>query len=120
MVKRVLFVIGLYLFSMTLLAAAKDQTWDGWISDSKCGAKGANASHEACAKKCIGAGATPVFVSDKDQKVVTVDNPDALKDHIGHHVAVTGTMGSNGSMHVDSVKMLSQSGGSGSGMSDMH
>lgn len=118
--KKVLLLIGLYVFSMTLLAAAKDQTWDGWISDSKCGAKGASSSHEACAKKCVGAGEKPVFVSDKDQKVIPVDNPDALQEHLGHHVAVTGKMTSDGSMHVDSVKMLSQTGGSGGGMSDMH
>lgn len=118
--KKVLLLIGLYVFSMTLLAAAKDQTWNGWISDSKCGAKGASAGHEACAKKCVAAGEKPVFVSDKDQKVVPVDNPDALQEHLGHHVAVTGKMTSSGSLHVDSVKMLSQNGGSGGGMSDMH
>jgi hypothetical protein len=112
--------MGLYLCCMTALAVAKDQTWDGWISDSKCGAKGANASHEACAKKCVGAGEKPVFVTDKDQKVVPVDNPAALQDHLGHHVQVTGSMTSDGSMHVEKVKMLSQTGGSGSGMSDMH
>jgi hypothetical protein len=117
---RVLLVIGLYLCSMTALAAAKDQSWNGWISDSKCGVKGANASHEGCAKKCVGAGEKPVFVSDKDHKVIPVDNPDALQDHLGHHVQVTGNMTSAGSMHVDSVKMLSQKGGTGSGMSDMH
>ena len=116
---RVLLVIALYLCCMTALAVAKDQTWDGWISDSKCGAKGANASHEACAKKCIAAGEKPVFVSDKDMKVVPVDNPDVLSDHIGHHVQVSGKM-ENGSLHVDKVKMLSQNGGSGGAMSDMH
>jgi hypothetical protein len=117
---KVLLVIGLYLCCMTGLAFAKDQTWDGWISDSKCGAKGANASHEACAKKCIGAGEKPVFVSDKDQKVVQVSNPDALQEHIGHHVQVSGTMDKDGTMHVDKVKMLAQTGGTGSGMNDMH
>ncbi len=105
---RVLLVIGLYLCSMSVLAIAKDKSWDGWISDSKCGAKGANASHEACAKKCIGAGEKPVFVSDKDQKILQVQNPDALKEHIGHHVQVTGDMTADGALHVDSVKMLSQ------------
>ncbi len=117
---RVLLLIGVYLCCMTALAAAKDQSWNGWISDSKCGAKGANNSHEACAKKCIGAGEKPVFVSDKDQKVIAVDNPDALQEHVGHHVKVTGSMESNGTMHVDKVTMLSQKGGTGSAMSDMH
>ena len=46
MKKRVLLVLGLYLCSMTVLGFAKDQSWDGWVSDSKCGAKGANAAHE--------------------------------------------------------------------------
>ncbi|MGC2112772.1 MAG: hypothetical protein WA655_24845 [Candidatus Korobacteraceae bacterium] len=120
MKKRVLLVLGLCLFGMTVLAAAKDMSWDGWVSDSKCGAKGANASHEACAKKCVAAGEKPVFVTDKDQKVIPVDNPDALQDHLGHHVKVTGSMTSSGSLHVDKVTMLAQSGGTGSGMGDMH
>src|SRR5271168_2464324 len=119
MLKRVLLVIGLYLISMTILAAAKDMSWDGWISDSKCGAKGANAGHAACAQKCIGAGEKPVFVTDKDMKVVPIDNPDAVKDHIGQHVQVTGKL-DNGMLHVDKVTMLSQKGGTGGAMSDMH
>jgi len=120
MTKRVLLIIGLYLISMTVLAAAKDMTWDGWISDSKCGAKGANASHAACAQKCIGAGEKPVFVTDKDQKVVGIDNPDAVKGHEGHHVQVSGKMDADGMLHVDKVTMLSQKGGTGGAMSDMH
>jgi hypothetical protein len=34
-----------------------------------------------------------------------VDNPDALKGHEGHHVAVTGQL-TGDSIHVGSVKML--------------
>ena len=45
------------------------------------------------------------FVSDKDKKSWDVANPEALKGHEGHHVAVTGTM-TGESMHVDSVKMI--------------
>jgi hypothetical protein len=85
--------------------AAGAQTVNGWVSDSKCGAKGANASAEACTKKCIDAGASPVVVTDKDQKVLKVANPDALKDHYGHHVAVTGQVDGD-TIHIDSVKML--------------
>jgi hypothetical protein len=119
MTKKVLLVIGLYLFSMTLLASAKDMSWSGWISDSKCGAKGANAAHEACAKKCVAGGEKAVLVTDKDMKVVNIDNPDSVTDHLGHHVMVTGKMMDNGSVHIDKVKMISQKGGSGNGMSDM-
>jgi hypothetical protein len=101
------------------IASGKAETVNGWVSDSKCGAKGASASHADCAKKCIGAGEHAVIVSDKDQSVVSVDNPDTLKDHLGHHVAVTGSMNGD-AMHVDSVKMLAQSGGDKGSGNDMH
>jgi hypothetical protein len=85
--------------------AADAQTVNGWVSDSKCGVKGANAGAAECTKKCIGAGASAVVVTDTDQKVLAVDNPEALKGHEGHHVAVTGHVDGD-KIHVDSVKML--------------
>jgi hypothetical protein len=96
-----------FLMVAVVSAADKDktETVNGWIADSKCGAKGANAGAEACTKKCLAAGAKMVVVTDSDQKVLTVDNPDALKGHEGHHVAVTGHV-SGDSIHVESAKML--------------
>jgi hypothetical protein len=85
--------------------AGDAQTVNGWVSDSKCGVKGANAGAEACTKKCIAAGASAVIVTDKDQKVLAVDNPDALKGHEGHHVAVTGHIDGD-KIHVDSLTMI--------------
>jgi hypothetical protein len=97
----------LVLCFMVAIASAADKstTVNGYVSDSMCGAKGANASHAACMTKCLGKGAKAVIVTDSDQKVVNVDNPDVLKGHEGHHVAVTGAM-TGDSMHIDSVKML--------------
>jgi hypothetical protein len=97
----------LVLCFMVAMASAADKsaTVNGYVSDSMCGAKGANASHAACMTKCLGKGAKAVIVSDADQKVLTVDNPEALKGHEGHHVAVSGAM-TGDSIHVDSVKML--------------
>ena len=46
-----------------------------------------------------------VIVTDKDQKVLMVDNPDVLKGHEGHHIAATGAVKGD-SIHVDSMKML--------------
>jgi putative cell wall-binding protein len=101
-----LLLTGALILMVASVSFASDaQTVNGWISDSKCGAKGANAGAEACTKKCIAAGASPVVVTDKDQKVLMVDNPDALKDHYGHHVAVTGHIDGD-KIHVDSVKMI--------------
>jgi hypothetical protein len=93
------------LSAMAFDDMGKSATVKGWISDDKCGAKGANDKAEACTKKCLAAGAKMVVVTDGDQKVLAVENPDALKGHEGHHVAVTGTVGKD-SIKVDSVKML--------------
>ncbi len=108
--RKVLLLCLVMCFVFALTASAfddmgKSTTVNGWISDAKCGAKGANAAGEACTKKCAAAGEKLVIVTDGDSKVLAVDNQDALKGHAGHHVAVTGTM-SKDSIHVNSVKML--------------
>jgi hypothetical protein len=106
---RKMLLVGLamsVLFMFVGVSFAADATTvNGYVSDSKCGAKGANAKAAACTKKCIQAGAKMVVVTDSDQKVLTVENPDALSGHEGHHVAVTGEV-TGDSIHVDSVKML--------------
>ncbi len=106
------------------LASAKSATkakWEkGWISDSKCGVKGAAPGHEACGKKCLAAGEHAVFVNEHNKKVYTVDNEDAVKEMIGHRVAVHGTVDADkGSMHVDKVNPLPEKGKSAS-MGEMH
>jgi len=107
--KKSLFVpIALLALSHFALAAPKDQTWNGWVSETGCGSKGANAQHAGCAKKCIANGEKPVLVIDKDQKVLSIENPDALKDHAGEHVKVSGKMTSDGMLHVDGVQPLGQ------------
>jgi hypothetical protein len=100
-----LLAAALVLMVASVSFAADAETVNGWVTDAKCGVKGANAGGEACTKKCIAAGEKPVVVTDKDQKVLMVENPDALKDHLGHHVAVTGHVDGD-KIHVDSVKML--------------
>jgi len=108
--KKVLLICLAVCFVLALSALAfddmgKSSTVNGWVSDDKCGAKGANAKAAACTKKCLDGGAKMVIVTDKDQKVLMVDNPDALKGHEGHHIAATGAVKGD-SIHVDSVKML--------------
>jgi len=100
------FVFAVFAVSaMAFDDMGKSTSVNGWIVDDKCGVKGANAAGEACTKKCLAAGAKMVIVTDGDQKILAVDNPDALKGHEGHHVTVTGTV-SKDSMHVGSVKMM--------------
>ena len=82
----------------------------GYVVDEKCGAKGAHAGAEACAKKCLEAGEKPVFVSDADKSVLQLDNPDGIKGHEGHHVNVKGSV-NNGVLHIDQLTMAAEAGG---------
>ncbi len=105
MKKSALLAVGLLMCSLWAVASPSQSSMEGWISDSKCGAKGANAAHAQCAKKCVEGGEKPVLVTDKDQKVVPIDNPAAVSGHEGQHVKVSGTMTDSGSLHVDKVAM---------------
>ncbi len=91
--------------SLAKVTIAKDMTWTGWISDSACGAKGANAGHAACATKCVkDKGASWVFVDAKTKKVVPIHNQDAVSDaNLGKEVKVTGMKESDGSIHINSI-----------------
>jgi len=90
---------------MTAIGWSADTTVKGYVSDSMCAAKGANEGHADCMKKCLSKGAKAVIVTDGDQKVLTVDNPDVVKGHEGHHIAATGEVNGD-SIHIESVKML--------------
>ena len=89
------------MFALAASAAGKKGTWTGWVGDEKCGAH----VKADCAKKCLDAGEKMVFVTDKDKQVIPVANPEALKDHAGHHVKVKGTL-DNGALTVASASML--------------
>jgi len=109
--RKVLLICLAVCFLLALSAFAfddmgKSATVNGWVVDSQCGAKDASAKGSSCAKHCLSKpGAKMVVVTDGDQKVLNVDNPDALKGHEGEHVAVTGTVNGD-SIHVDSAKGL--------------
>ncbi len=83
-------------------------TANGWISDDKCGAK--MMGGEVCAKKCIKYGAKAVFVSDSDEHVWSIENPDSIRKHEGHHVTITGHMNKDkSSVHIESLKIMASS-----------
>jgi hypothetical protein len=84
------YLLLLVLFFSGLVYAANKDTWTGYISDADCGAKGNNADHAACAKKCVKNGAAPVFVAG--DKVYTISNPKKVAKFIGDKVTITGTL----------------------------
>jgi hypothetical protein len=88
-------------------AHAADMTWTGWISDSTCSAdKGMTAEHKDCAMKCVKEkGASYVFITSADKKVVKIQNQDAVKDaNVGVEVKVTGSMTDDGALHIAKIE----------------
>lgn len=105
----VLLVMSFALFVVAAGASDKTTNINGWVSDTNCGAKHASAGGEACLKKCIAGGAKIAFVSDVDKSVWAVDNPDALTDHLGHHVTIAAHVDAKAkSVHVESVTMMAE------------
>ena len=98
-----------FVFALSAMAfddMGKSATVNGWISDSKCGAKGANAGRRSLHEEVPGRRREDGRGHRRrPEGAGRVDNPDALKGHEGHHVAVTGTCEGD-SIHVTSVKML--------------
>jgi hypothetical protein len=91
-VKKVVFVIGLILFVGGLVSiAAEKGTWTGWLSDAKCAANGAKASHKGCSIKCVEGGQAVVFVAE-DKKVYKLQGADKVKSMVGDKVLLSGSM----------------------------
>jgi hypothetical protein len=90
------------LSAMTAMAGE----WTGWISDAKCGAAHTDGSEKSinCVKGCVKGGAAPVFVVEKDKKVLKIANADKVMDHLGHKVKVTGKVDGD-TLTIDSVSM---------------
>jgi hypothetical protein len=102
--------VSLSLLSLVSVAAlaADSSKVDGYISDAMCGAKHVGTG-AACVKKCIDGGEKPVFVDSAKKQVWAIDNPDAVKDAYGKHVALTVTADPAAkSVHVTAVSVLAE------------
>jgi GTP cyclohydrolase III len=74
------------------------KSFDGWISDERCGTK----VNAACSKICQKSGAKLVFVGS-DNAVTPVANQESVNPFVGQHVTVQGKL-ENGVLTVSSVK----------------
>ena len=82
----------------------KPQVFKGWVSDSECAAEG---NKKCDNKEHVAKGAKLVLVSDADNKIWTVANPDSLAAHQGHHVQVKASADTDkGTITVQNVKLL--------------
>lgn len=83
---------------------AQAKTLKGWVTDSECAAHG----EKKCGnKEHVAQGAKLVLVTDGDNKIWTVTNPETVAEHQGHHVQLKATTdaGKN-TVNVQEVKML--------------
>src|SRR6516225_6875786 len=85
----ILVLAAALLFTISAMAAGAEKavTVKGWVSDTMCAAHG----DKKCANKDhLKQGAKLALVTDGDNKIWTVENPDKLADHQGHYVQVKG------------------------------
>lgn len=83
---------------------ASQATLKGWIADSFCGAKNANAAGAQCTKDCYAKGAKLVLVADG--KTYNLSDQKLALQHVGHEVAVTGTIDKNGNVAVAKIEAV--------------
>jgi hypothetical protein len=103
---RILAVV--LLFSLVAMATDTERkvTVKGWVSDTMCAAEGN--------KKCdnrdhLKQGAKLALVTDGDNKIWTVENPDKLVEHMGHYVRVKGVANAKaGTIRVETASVLPQ------------
>ncbi len=98
-------LLSLVALMPSLAGAGTKGTWNGWITDDHCGAKGAKGEHKGCAEKCLGNGAKLVFYNPADEKLYTLDNQEMAIEHLGHEVKVTGEVDGT-AIKVESIAML--------------
>ena len=99
--KRILILTLALSVMFTLAGFAQDASQDTGM------AKAAPAPLKSIKGTVKSDGDKVTFVSDKDSKSWDVANPEALKDHDGHHVEVSAHVyADKGQIHVMSVKMI--------------
>jgi len=67
-------------------------SYTGWITDSYCGAKNANADGKSCIIDCYKKGAKLVLFVPATKKTIELDDQKMAESNVGMQVNVTGTM----------------------------
>ncbi len=101
--KRFLVLTAMMIMTAGLSLAGE---WVGYLADEKCAnaGKAASEGHAQCAQNCVKGGQPIAFVSDSDKKVYKIANQDAVADHVGHKVTLSGKV-EGSTITVDKVKM---------------
>jgi hypothetical protein len=96
-------VIALVSAPVMAADAAKGE-WTGWITDTHCGANGANRDHTAaCVEKCMKGGSQAQLYVESEKKSYTLNDFSKVKGLVGQKVTVKGSLGADGTITVDSA-----------------
>jgi hypothetical protein len=100
--RKLIAVATLFVSFSTVSAFA--ETWQGTVSDSMCARKHVNATKDdvACVESCIKGGDHAVLIVG--DKIYKISNQDAVKNHLGHKVTVSGTLNGD-TIQIDKVTM---------------
>ncbi len=75
------------------LAFGQEGSWTGWVTDTQCGAKGANAKHAECAAKCVKEkGAKYALYTAADKGVWELSDQEGAAKMSAKEVTVKGTL----------------------------
>ena len=85
-----------------LAGGAKDVKLVGWVSDSCCPAKNANAEGKSCIMECHKNGSALVFFSEGKTYKLADEKP--AMANIGYEVVVTGTVSEDGTLKIASIE----------------
>lgn len=106
MKKALICLSAIFAFAMVASLpqpAVAGDSWTGWITDSHCGAKGAKAGHESCAKRCVEQDGEYVFYNSADKKIYKLDNQELAAENLGYEVTVSGSA-EEGTITVESIE----------------
>ena len=113
-----LLVCGLVVLG-SVSAQLRDASRTGWISDESCGAQHTKPSRADCVQKCWRGGASvghpewkpqrAVLVTDDDQAIWIVENPEAVRNFPAEHVVLEGKFDSaKKTIHVEKITPIAK------------
>jgi len=92
-----------------MAADAVKGEWTGYITDTHCGANGANAEHTAaCVEKCMKGGSKAQLYVSSEKKAYELNDFSKVKALVGQKITVKGSLDSaTGTITVDSAAKAS-------------
>lgn len=90
--KLLILALSMMVTGGAIAAEAVKGEWTGWVTDTHCGARGANKDHTAaCVEKCMKTGKAQLWI-ESEKKGHDLTGFDKVKPLVGNLITVKGTM----------------------------